>query len=105
MTTEVYCALRHKASLLLLVSTPLKPHFERGKRMQRHVAPKPFVSLALLVSTPLNLLKAYLRRNTLFFKFCRHSYDQRGRSLPLKLKRLVLLVSNALIGFIRLIII
>ena len=38
--------------------------------------------------------KAYLRRNTLFFFFYRLSYDQQGRSQPLKAKRLVLLASK-----------
>ena len=41
-----------------------------------------------------NKNKAYLRRNTSFFCFYRLSYDQQGRSQPLKAKRLVLLVSK-----------
>ena len=41
-----------------------------------------------------NKNKAYLRRNTSFFCFYRLSYDQQGRSQPLKAKRLVLLASN-----------
>ena len=41
-----------------------------------------------------NKNKGYLRRNTSFFCFYRLSYDQQGRSQPLKAKRLVLLASN-----------
>ena len=41
-----------------------------------------------------NKNKAYLRRNTSFFCFYRLSYDQQGRSQPLKAKRLVLLASK-----------
>ena len=40
------------------------------------------------------LNKLYILRNTVFFCFYRLSYDQQGRSQPLKAKRLVLLVSK-----------
>jgi hypothetical protein len=86
MTKEVYCVRQSKASLVLLVSTPLNSRLR--KVMQRSVAdqqglPSLFglTSLGKLVSNPLTRLKAYLLRNTsLFTAFCNSDYQQ-GNSL------------------------